>query len=278
MFNVKNMSKEDIPFAVRLADTMDWNQAEEDFKFMMKLESKGCFVLFRDSERVGIVTTISFGNIGWFGNLIVTEQHRKKGAGSLLASHAVKYLKHNNVETVGLYAYTDKVPFYERFGFKYDSHFIVLSGNGFSSQIDSHIREGGKADIQKIIDYDCSCLGFSRRKLLEPILLDSDNLCHIYENRKMAGYAIAKVYQRMAEVGPMVCHQGCNEIAIKLLKAILNGLNGLAISMCISKKQAALLSILKWHGFGEKFRVARMFHGPPFNDKCICLAESLERG
>jgi GNAT superfamily N-acetyltransferase len=278
MFNVKNMSTEDIPFAVRLANTMDWNLAEGDFKFMMKLEPKGCFVLFRDSERVGIVTTLSFGNTGWFGNLIVTEQHRKKGAGSLLASQAVNYLKHNNVETVGLYAYVERIPFYERLGFKYDSQFIVLSGNGFSSQIDSHIRKGGKADIQKIIDYDCSCLGFSRRKLLEPILLDSDNLCYIYENRGMAGYAIAKVYQGMAEAGPIMCHQGCSEIAIKLLKAVLNALNGLEVSMCIPKKHATLISILKQHGFSEKFSVARMFHGPPFSDSCVCLAESLERG
>jgi GNAT superfamily N-acetyltransferase len=278
MFSVKNMSKDDITFAVRLTDTMDWNLAEGDFDFMMELEPKGCFVLLFNSERVGIVTTISFGNIGWFGNLIVTEQHRKKGAGSLLASHAVKYLKNNNVETVGLYAYTEKVPFYEGLGFTYDSHFIVLSGNGFSSPTDSHIRKGGKADIQKIIDYDCSCLGFSRRKLLEPILLDSDNQCYIYENREMAGYAIAKVYRGMAEAGPLVCHQGCNEIAINLLEAVLNSLSGLEVSMCVPEKQMALLGILERRGFSEKFRVARMFHGPPFNDKCICMAESLERG
>jgi len=278
MFSVKNMVAEDIPFAVRLGNTMDWNLAEGDFEFMMELEPKGCFVLFFDSERVGIVTTISFGNIGWFGNLIVTEQHRKKGAGSLLTSHAVNYLKHNNVETVGLYAYSEKVPFYERLGFKYDSYFAVLSGNGISSVTDSHVREGGKGDIQKIIDCDCSCLGFSRKKLLEPVLLDSDNLCYIYENGEMEGYAIAKVYHGMAEAGPIVCHQGCNEIAIKLLKAVLNGLNGLEISMCIPKKHTALLDVLKRHGFSEKFSVARMFYGPPFRDKCICLAESLERG
>jgi GNAT superfamily N-acetyltransferase len=278
MFSVKNMAAEDIPFAVRLGNTMDWNLAEGDFEFMMELEPKGCFVLFCDSERVGIVTTISFGNIAWFGNLIVTEQHRKKGAGSMLANHAVNYLKHNNVETVGLYAYSEKVPFYEKLGFKYDSYFAFLSGNGVSSPTDSYIREGRKTDIQKIIDYDCSCLGFSRKKLLEPMLLDSDNLCYIYENKEIGGYAIAKVYQGMAEAGPIVCHQGCNEIAIKLLRAVLNGLNGLAISMCIPKKHTALLDVLKGQGFSEKFSVARMFYGPPLSDKCICLAESLERG
>ena len=245
---------------------------------MMELEPKGCFVLLYNSERVGIVTTISFGKVGWLGNLIVTEQHRKKGAGSLLASHAVNYLKHNNVETVGLYAYTETVPFYERLGFTFDTSFIVLTGTGFSSPTDSHIREREKADIQKIIDYDSSCLGFSRRKLLKPILLNSDNVCYLYENREMAGYAIAKVYQGMSEAGPIVCHQGCNEISIKLLKAVLNGLNGLEVSMCIPKKQTALLDVFKRHGFSEKFRVARMFHGPPFSDNCTCLTESLERG
>ena len=278
MFKIKNMSTDDITFSVRLTNTMDWNLAEEDFKFMMKLEPKGCFVLLDDSERVGIVTTIGFGNIGWLGNLIVSKQHRKKGAGTLLASHAVKYLKKSNVKTVGLYAYTERVPFYERLGFTFDSYFTVLSGNGFSSPTDSHIREGGKADIQKISDYDRFCLGFSRRKLLDPILLDSDNRCYIYEDREMAGYAIAKVYHRMAEVGPLICHQGCNEIAIKLLKVALNGLDGLEVYMCIPKKQTALLDVLKGHGFSEKFRVARMFYGPPFNNDCVCMAESLERG
>jgi GNAT superfamily N-acetyltransferase len=279
MFSVKDMSADDIPFAVRLTNTMNWNMAEGDFEFMMELEPKGCFVLLYNSERVGIVTTISFGKIGWFGNLIISEEHRKKGAGSLLATHALKYLKDNNVKTVGLYSYIETVPFYERLGFACNSYFIILKGKGFSSLTDSHIRAGAKADIQKIIDYDSSCLGFSRRKLLEPLLLYPDNLFYIYaENGEVLGYAIAKIYRGVAELGPLVCHHQRSEIAVNLLKATLNKLDGLEVSMCISEKQTALLNILKHHGFGEKFRVARMFHGPPLDNDCICIAESLERG
>ena len=279
MFSVRNMSNEDVSFAVRLSDTMEWNMAKDDFEFMMELEPKGCFTLLHGSERVGIVTTISFGKMGWFGNLIISEQYRKKGAGSLLASHAVKYLKDNHVETVGLYSYIERVPFYERLGFTCDSYFKVVNGNGFSSPTDSHIREGRKMDVKKIVDYDRSCLGVSRRKLLEPILLYQDNLCYVYvDNEETMGYAIAKLYRGMAEVGPLVCHQGRSEIAIALLKATLNRLDSLKVSMCISEKQTALLSILKSHGFRENFRVVRMFHGLPFDSDCICMAESLERG
>jgi len=279
MFKVRNMSKDDVAFAVRLTDTMNWNLAEGDFEFTMELEPKGCFILTYDSERVGIATTISFGNIGWFGNLIVNEKQRKKGAGSMLVRHAVKYLKDNNVETVGLYSYIEKVPFYERLGFTCDSYFIVMSGKGISSTADLHVREAKKADIKRIIDYDHFCLGYSRRKLLEPILLYPDNLSYVYaKSEELMGYLIAKVYRGMAELGPLICHQKRKEITINLLKTTLNRLNGLDVSMCIPEKQTALLDVLKRHGFREKFRVARMFHGPPLTSDCIYMAESLERG
>jgi GNAT superfamily N-acetyltransferase len=279
MFTVKTMSKEDFKFAVRITDTMSWNQAEEDFKFMTELEPEGCFVLLYDSERAGIVTTISFGRVGWLGNLIVDESHRKKRAGSLLVKHAVKYLTDKNVETVGLYAYTDKVPFYRTVGFEYDSEFVVLKGKGFSSPAAANLREAKRQDIQEIVDYDHSCFGASRRKLLEPILLDQDNLCYTsIENARISGYAVAKIYGRTAELGPLVCRQGRSDIAINLLKATLNRLKGSEVSMCVPKKESLILNMLMLSGFSESFRVARMFFGPPFVKDCIYIAESLERG
>ena len=54
---------------------------------------------------MGIATCISFGKVGWFGNLIVKEEIRHKGAGSLLVKHAIDYLQGKGVETIGLYAY-----------------------------------------------------------------------------------------------------------------------------------------------------------------------------
>jgi GNAT superfamily N-acetyltransferase len=279
MFSVKNMSGEDVSFAVRLSNTMDWDLVKDDFEFMMELEPNGCFVLLHNSERAGIVTTVSFGKMGWFGNLIVSEEYREKGAGSLLASHAVNYLKNNNVETVGLYSYVDKIHFYERLGFTCDSYFTVMSGNGFSSPNNSNIREKRKTDIERIIDYDCSCLGVSRRKLLEPILLYQDNVCYVYvESEEIIGYIIAKVYRGVAEIGPLVCDEGRSDVAVSLLKAVLDRLDGLKVSMFVSEKQKVLLTTLESNGFVRSFRVARMFHGPPFVSDCVCMAESLERG
>jgi GNAT superfamily N-acetyltransferase len=279
MFTIRKMSVEDFEFAVRITDTMSWNLAEGDFTFMTELEPDGCFVLLHDSERAGIVTTVSFGRVGWLGNLIVDETHRKKGAGSLLVKHAVKYLTNKNVETVGLYAYTDKVPFYKALGFAYDSDFVVLNGKGFPSPAMANLREAKRQDIQEIVDCDHSCFGASRRKLLEPVLLDQDNLCYAsIENARVSGYAVAKVYGKTAELGPLACGQGRSDIAINLLNATLSRLKGSEVSMCVPQKESLILSMLMLSGFSESFRVSRMFFGPSFVEDCIYIAESLERG
>ena len=71
MFRAGKMRAEDFPFAVQLANTMDWNMAESDFEFMTKLEPDGCFLAFQAEEPVGIATCVSYGKTGWFGNLSV---------------------------------------------------------------------------------------------------------------------------------------------------------------------------------------------------------------
>lgn len=279
MFHVKKMSLEDLKFAVHITDQMNWNFVEEDFKFMIELEPEGCFVLFWDSERVGIATAVCFGKIGWFGNFVVDESHRNKGAGSTLIKHAVKYLESRNVETIGLYSYIDKIPFYEKLGFKYDSEFLILEGKGFPQPSKSNLMKAENENIKDIIDYDSSCFGASRKKLLQPILLNSANTCYLcIEKGQIIGYCVGKMYEDMAELGPLVCKKGRNDLAVELLWSNLNALGGFEVSMCVPRKEPAIISTLSENGFRERFRVARMFLGLPIAKDCIYVAESLERG
>lgn len=279
MFKIRKMTPDDFKFAVHITDTMNWKMAQEDFEFMLKLEPQGCFVLLDDSEKIGIATTISFGKVGWFGNLIVTEAHRNKGAGSRLVKHAIKYLTNKKVETVGLYAYLDKISFYRKLGFEYESEFIVLKGKGFSSPAMVNLRRAKKENIQDIINLDKACFGASRKKILEPILLDPNNPSYMaIEDGQMLGYAASKPYEDTAELGPLVCKQGRSDIAINLLKANLKRLKRLDVYTCIPKRESAVLKMLMKSGFKESFRVARMLFKPPMIKDCIYVAESLERG
>jgi GNAT superfamily N-acetyltransferase len=278
MFHVEKMDVNDFPFAVQLANTMDWNMTEEDFEFMLKLEPEGCFVQFQGDERVGVATSVVFGEVGWFGNFIVNKDVRGKGAGTSLIQNAIDYLRNKGVATIGLYAYPHLVKFYERFGFEADIDFLVLKGKAaFSSQ--ELLKAAERRDVPELVDLDCECFGANRRKLLEPIILDNANLCYVSTgNGEVTGYVAAKVYGKMAELGPLVCCANHVDEAVVLLKTMLSRLNGLEIFAYIPKEEGELLNVLGQAGLKEDFSLVRMFSGPPVTKKCIYTAESLERG
>jgi GNAT superfamily N-acetyltransferase len=280
MFHVEKMKVDDFPFAVQLANTMNWNMTPADFEFSMKLEPEGCFVLFRGQERSGIATSISFGKAGWFGNLVVKEKARGEGTGKLLTKHAIDYLKNKGVETIGLYAYPHLVKFYESVGFESNLEFLVLKGKvAVPCAAQERVKVAKRQDVPEITAFDRQCFGADRQKLLDAILRNEDNFCYIStEKGEATGYVAAKVHGKMAEVGPLMCHANREEEAMLLLRTILSRLNGLEVFMYIPKKETGLLNMLHETGFKEDFQVTRMFLGPAVAKNCICTAESLERG
>ena len=281
MFHVEKMRVDDFLFAVQLANTMGWNMALEDFKFTTKLEPEGCFVLFHGSERVGITTCVSFGKVGWFGNLVVTESFRRRGAGALLVKHAIEYLKSKEAETIGLYAYPPLIEFYRQFGFKPDVDFLVFQGKAASPANEEtvQLQKAKKQDTLAIIDFDSQCFGANREKLLEPILRDRSNLCYVaVDDHGITGYCAATVYEETAGVGPLMCRQKRGGVAVALLQTVLSKLRKHDVFICVPSEEPALLDTLSKAGLREKFRVTRMFLGSAAAKGCTYIPESLERG
>jgi GNAT superfamily N-acetyltransferase len=279
MFQVKIMRSEDFAFAVELANTMNWNMATEDFEFMLKLEPEGCFVLFDDSKPVGIATCIAYGEVGWFGNLIVKEEYRHKGAGSFLVKYAIDYLHSKGVETIGLYAYPNLTKFYGDHGFKADETFTVLQAQIQKRPGKEELTQIERNNIQAITKFDRECFGGDRKKLLESIILEEDNLSYcLSKDKDMMGYLAGTVYEHMAWIGPLICRGDNSEAAVSLLNAALEKLAGKTVYLALSKKETSIVNILFSMGFKKDFDVIRMFFGPRVAKNCIYLAESLERG
>ena len=279
MLQAKPMRPEDFVFAVELANTMDWNMATEDFEFMTQLEPEGCLVLFEGSKPVGIATCISYGKVGWFGNLIVKEEYRHKGAGSFLVKHAVEYLLRKGVETIGLYAYPILTKFYSNQGFKADEDFAVLRAQIQETLTKEELSQIGKHNIQAVTKFDKECFGGDRKRLLESIILDEGNISYcVSKDNEVVGYVAATVYERMAWVGPLMCQRGNRDAAVALLKAALEKLAGKTVYLALPKKETLLVNMLFSLGFKQDFDVVQMFFGPKVAKNCIYLAESLERG
>ena len=134
-------------------------------------------------------------------------------------------------------------------------------------------------NIQQIAQFDRRCFSGDRRKLLESIILEPDNLSYyVSKDDEVIGYIASTVYEKMAWVGPLVCQEGNVDASVTLLKGVLSKLTGLSAYVALPKKEVSLATTLSKAGFKEDFSVARMFFGPNTSRNCIYLAESLERG
>ena len=281
MFRVRKMELEDSAFAVELANTMNWNMTPADFEANMRLEPNGCFVLINGSKPVGVATCIGYGQVGWFGNLVVKEAHRKHGAGSQLVKHSVNYLRSKGATTIGLYAYPTLTAFYSKLGFTRDVDFVVLKANTVSvlPKSEGKLEAARVNDLPHIEALDTGCFGASRKRLLDLILQNPNNLGFVaVEGPEIVGFIAAKVFGEAAEVGPLVCQRRRPEIAVKLLQAVLRKLEGIEAYMYLPAAESALLGSAFTAGFKEEFRLARMLYGNAVAKNCLYLAESLERG
>jgi GNAT superfamily N-acetyltransferase len=279
MFQVKVMTPADYGFAVDLANTMDWGMETEDFRFNQMLEPEGCLILFNDNEPVGIATYISFDKVGWFGNLIVNPEQRKHGAGGLLLEHSLSHLKSKGVENIGLYAYPHLEEFYGKSGFKADINLTVMHNENVKVSNINPPKFETHPDFEALASFDKKFFGADRSRLLKSIIEVETNLCYTsMKGNEVDGYVLAKVYQSMVEIGPLVCNADKPQVAVDLLKAVLSKLRGSIVSLYLPENQMMLEQILIEVGFKKHFSLSRMFLGTPKIQNSIHLAESLERG
>ena len=281
MLRVEKMCVDDFPFAVQLANTMDWEMTLEDYEFAAKLEPDGCFTLFRGSERAGISTCVSFGRVGWFGNLVIKDSYRRKGAGAYLVKNAINYLKNKGAATIGVYTYPHLIAYYEQFGFKPDLDFLVLQGKAISPLTNGamQLKTIKEQDVPAVINFDSQLFGASRKKSLEPILRNGASVgIMAVEKEEISGYCAAKIFNQNGEIGPLMCRRNQSGTACALLQSVLGKLRYCNVFVSVPEKENALLEVLLKAGLQKKFQVTRMFLGPATAKGCTYVAESLERG
>jgi GNAT superfamily N-acetyltransferase len=279
MFKIEPMQPQNYAFATELANSMNWNMAPEDFEFNVALEPHGCFVLFDDIKPVGIATCISYGRIGWFGNLIVKEEIRQRGGGSLLVKHAITYLQSKGAETIGLYAYPNLLSFYGELGFKKDEELIILKAAPVYKSCQRDLPKINECNFRSVALLDEQCFGGDRNKLLRSIFPVKGNLAFYLSGVDgVVGYVASTVFETIAWVGPLMCIESREDMAVKLLEAALTRLQGKDAFVATPKKNKKLICALQAKGFVEDFSVVRMYFGKVAARNCIYLAESLERG
>ncbi len=274
---VRTLTDGDFTEAVALTDTMDWNLGEEDFRFMNIIEPGGCFVAISNGRIVGLVTTASFGHMGWLGNVIVESALRGKGIGRALVEKALSYLENRGVTTTGLYAYQNVILFYEQFGFVRDRDFLWLVCQKAAWR-GTPCEPIPPERLEDLFRLDEELFGASRRRLLSELFRASPSLCRgIFQNGRLLAYIMGSRGES-AEVGPWASLQGHEKKSLELLRSLSDELRGLRTYVGVPAWKLEIVDFLLEIGFKKDFQVTRMFKGQPIPDKGVLAIESLERG
>lgn len=119
MSEIRLLRRDDISGALRLCRFAGWNQTEEDWARILRLEPEGCFALEAGGELAATATAITFGQeLGWIGMVLTDPAHRGKGFATALMKQAIAWLEERQVQWIKLDATDMGRPVYLKLGFE----------------------------------------------------------------------------------------------------------------------------------------------------------------
>jgi len=256
---IRLLLESDISAAMQLKEAAGWNQTEDDWRRLLRLEPNGCFCAIKDGRLVGTTTTTTYGDeLAWVGMVLVDPEHRRQGIAAKLMSVALDYLN-GKVGTVKLDATALGQPVYERFGFEVESLVERWSGQGNSRGQSSHHIDPDS--LTELLALDQMAFNADRSKLIgeligrtvvPPVLVrDADGA--------LSGYALARRGTRANYVGPVVAKDP--QQMETLLDQVLSQLGDSRVYIDFNRECSAGTSLLSDRGFVKERDLIRMTSG-----------------
>jgi GNAT superfamily N-acetyltransferase len=262
---IRVLDESGIPAAMQLKELACWNQTENDWRRLLRLEPRGCFCALLGGHLVGTTTTTTYENqLAWIGMVLVNPQNRRRGIATRLMNTALTYLR-GRVETVMLDATPEGQPVYEKLGFGVESvrerwvGFVAdtpLRASGVKSavKLDSETR-------RELFALDRRAFGADRSKLIE-ILIENACVAPVLATApdgRVEGYALARRGSNADYVGPVVTSDP--EHVGQLLDRVLSQLTGRQIYVDLNSAFEQGAELLAARGFVKQRDLVRMCYG-----------------
>jgi GNAT superfamily N-acetyltransferase len=168
---IRKLTPTDIPKLWGFAP-LDWNC---DISAIFGLHhGEGYFygiVAAVDGKLVGCGNGISNGEVGWLGNIIVLEQHRRRGIGRALTEHLIDAFKAKGCRTQLLVATSMGEELYRQLGFSVTSRYEFYDGPRLlATARNPRIRKASPRHFAHILSLDREISGERRDALIARFL------------------------------------------------------------------------------------------------------------
>lgn len=203
MIRIRAMSREDLPFVLRLRGQAGWNQREADLQRYLDLEPGGCFVAELDGQAAGTTTTCVFGPVAWVAMVLVDPALRGRGLGTALMERAMAYLAGRGVRTVRLDATPLGQPIYEKLGFQAEYPLARYEGILPASSPGAEVEPVGAEHLDELARLDQEVTRTDRRKLLSRLFEERpDEARMVRSGGRVTGFLTVRPGVRAMQIGP----------------------------------------------------------------------------
>jgi len=260
MIRICRMNYNDVGFAVRLARQEKWGTPPSDFRRILRLSPRGCFIASDDRARVGMITTVAFGKeLAWIGNVIVDRNHRGKHIGHSLVKHVLQHLKTSRVKRAGLYCFTNNLGFYQKLGFNIDVKFTRLCREPQNEPLPRKYPISQKPNFAELLALDKIAFGADRSLLLRSIVSSRYGMYSGFYTKKKGAFLITKKYRTTYDFGPATAiGSSYEEIEQLLMEAVCKAWGKPIETSCLDLNHQ-MLGLLKREGFRPTNHGYRMF-------------------
>ncbi|HEY6122566.1 MAG TPA: GNAT family N-acetyltransferase, partial [Pyrinomonadaceae bacterium] len=259
--DIRVLQRSDIAAALRLKELAGWNQTEQDWQRLLRLEPRGCFCATSDGRVIGTSTTTTYGfDLAWIGMVLVDPEYRKRGIGKRLMQVALDYLRDIDVSTVKLDATPDGRPVYEGMGFKVESRVERWQGVALPNET-SVCKSLSTAELADLFVLDRAAFGADRSTLIEILITDAcvTPLVSCDANGKVIGYALARPGSNATYIGPLIASAA--QQAEQLLDGLLAQLTNQEVYVDLNTEFENGTEILSKRGFVKQRNLDRMCYG-----------------
>ncbi len=202
-------SADDLPAIAGLRESVGWGVNQWALRAVVGRPFARCLVVDADSGIAGVGSGIVYGSLGFIGNMIVAEAHRRRGIGSAILTALASYLETAGCTRLELNATSDGRPLYERHGFASTGRSataILRRDLGLRPDPSVAIRTLDAGDLAALAAYDRPRFGGERRQLLELLLDDAATEFVGVERRgELAGYASLRT--DTPRIGPVLADE-----------------------------------------------------------------------
>lgn len=267
-FEIRLLTETDLPAAMALKEAAGWNQTEQDWRLLLRLQPDGCFALQAEGRVVASATAYCYGqDLAWIGMVLTLPDFRGRGFGSRVFAAAVEFCRQRGIRSIKLDATDLGRPLYARAGFVGEYEVERWGGVAPSAPAQAEISvptgegvvELTETRLEALLTRDTAAFGAPRAELLRALRDVADWAACLQRGGAPVAYALARPGTKSHYFGPCVAPDAADSGA--LLGAFFARHAGQAVFVDVPAPNAVARELLRGFGLEVRRTLLRMCCG-----------------